>query len=204
MRSITLTAGAVVVAAASTAMAGFDVYLDGGANSTLQNFGTGNYVAGSEFTITAPTPVGSLGWIDAEGDGLTNSHRIGLWNTADQSLIAEATVTPSSMTVPSAQGTAQWFLQELEGGSIILQPGTYRVAGEVNGDSVALSNDKIANGGTSITAGYVRTDFPNGGFNYPDLTFSSEAIRATISPIPAPGALALLGLAGVAGTRRRR
>ncbi len=182
-----------------------DILIDAGPNSNSQTFTGGNYVAGSEFTSNTTFIVNALGWLDAEGDGLVDSHRVGLWDTSDMSLLAETVVTPGSTIEASAQGTAQWFLESI-GGNLTLGPGTYRVAGLLGtvGDNIALSDDKIGNGVT-ITDGYVRTDFPNGGFAYPDLTFGSQAVRATvgITQIPEPSSISLLLTLAVFGFTRR-
>ena len=122
--------------------------VDASPTSTPQTFTIGDYVAGTEFTIDVPLTVRSLGWLDAEGNGLTNSHRVGLWNVATQGLITEAVVTPSSSFVPSAHPTARWYLASI--GSVTLPAGTYRVAGEVNGDNIALSGNKVGVGGTTF------------------------------------------------------
>jgi len=198
----TLAMTAALFAAPLSAAA--DLLVDGGPASSLQTFSTGDYVAGSEFTITSPMTVRSLGWIDAEGDGLTNSHMIGLWDVSTQALLASATVTPASPTVLSAQGTALWFMAGIA--DLLLPAGTYRVAGEVNGDNITLTGDKVAGAGVTISSGYVRTDFPSGGFAYPNLSFGSEAVRATVSTeaIPAPMSVLALGAGMLPFIRRRR
>ena len=92
--------------------------------------------------------------------------------------------------------------------------GTYRVAGLVGSeaDADALSDDKIASPGLTISQGYVRTDCPNGGCAFPNLSFGSEAIRSTIALTGAPvnqvpdssATFSLLGLAlGGLGLLRR-
>jgi len=156
-----------------------DILVDAGPASTQQTFLTGDYVAGTEFTISVPMTIRSLGWLDAEGDGITANHQVGLWDVATQAILARATVTPTSARVPSAHGTAQWFMAGIP--DLLLPVGTYRVAGEVNADNITLSNNKVPGPNTTLTAGYIRTDFPSGGFAYPNLTFSSEAVRATAS-----------------------
>ena len=150
-----------------------------------------------------------MGWLDAEGNGLNAVHTVGLWNAAG-SLLAQAVINNATSTqILSAQGTAIWFVTEIT--DLLLAPGTYRVAGTVNDDNVALSNNKIGNG-VSLSAGYVRTDFPNGGFAYPHLTFASQAIRATLTTnvfannsVPEPTSLLLagLGLAALRVSRKR-
>ncbi|MEX2081457.1 MAG: DNA integrity scanning protein DisA nucleotide-binding domain protein, partial [Dehalococcoidia bacterium] len=178
--------------AAAPMTASADLLIDVGPASTNSLFSTGNYVAGSEFTIDSPRTIRSLGWLDAEGDGLTATHQIGLWSVATQSLLTSATVTPSSFIVASAHGTAQWFMAGVA--DLLLPAGTYRVAGEVSGDALPLANHRNTAAGVSISAGYVRTDFPNGGFAYPNLTFGANAVRATVStdPIPAPMSILIL------------
>jgi len=187
--------------------------IDAGPSSTFQVFLGGSYVAGTEFTTASELTIRSMGWLDVEGDGLGASHEIGLWDAISFNLLASVTVTPSSATVLSAQGTALWFMENIP--ALTIGPGTYRVAGMVTDpDTNALSNDKLGIGVT-LTAGYVRTDFPSGGFAFPNFTFPSEAIRATVSttadgnasavPEPTSFALAGLGLIGLAaGAFRRR
>ncbi len=174
-----LTFGTDAVRSTLDTQAITDLLVDAGPAATVQTFNTGNYVAGTEFTISEPTTIRSLGYLDAEGDGLAANHNVGLWAVATQTLVTSGTVTPGSPTIISANGTGKWFMVGVP--DVVLLPGVYRVAGEVAGDLNSLSNDKLPGPSTSLSAGYVRTDFPNGGFAYPNLSFGSETVRATAS-----------------------
>lgn len=174
--------------------------IDAGPSSSSQVFLGGDYVAGSEFTTTSALTIRSLGWLDVEGDGLLGTHQVGLWDVVSMSLLASVDVASTSATILSAQGTAQWFMENI--GPVTIAAGTYRVAGLVGASShLALSGDKIGNGVT-LSSGYVRTDFPSGGFNYPGLSFTSQAVRATLSTdfvgvanaVPEPSTLAMCGI----------
>ncbi|MCY3011604.1 MAG: PEP-CTERM sorting domain-containing protein [Planctomycetota bacterium] len=202
---------AMLVTAAGQVQAA--LLIDAGPSSILDGFFGGNYVAGSEFTTSSSLTIRSLGWLDAEGDGLLFNHQVGLWGTGSQTLLASAVVTPLSPTIASANGTAKWFMENIT--PFTIEAGTYRIAGLVGpNDHNALSDNKIGNGVT-ISAGYVRTGFPNGGFNFPGLTFDSEAVRATLSTdfvsaaaVPEPTSLAIFGIgacvAGLGAARRLR
>lgn len=198
--SAKLLACAVVAAAPLTASAA--LFIDAGPGATTLTFSTGNYVAGTEFTLSSPMTVRSLGWLDLEGDGLTVSHQIGLWDVATQTLLTTATVNPGNPTIPSAHAPSQWVMVGIP--DLVLPAGTYRIAGEVNGDNIALLNDRIAPAGVTLTNGYVRTDFPNGGFAYPNLTFASSAVRVTLSDQVIPAPASFLALAGLLPLARRR
>ncbi|MEZ6233702.1 MAG: GC-type dockerin domain-anchored protein [Phycisphaerales bacterium] len=153
--------------------------VDSGAGGANQGFTTGNYVAGSEFTVDSTQRIQSLGWIDAEGDGLTGSHQVFLWNVDTQAIVAQGTVRPNSLRAPSARGPAQWFLAPIP--PTTLFPSTYRIVGEMTADAVGVSGDHLPFGGMSITPGYVRTSFPSGGNGFPNLTIGSDAVLATAS-----------------------
>ncbi|MEZ6234264.1 MAG: GC-type dockerin domain-anchored protein [Phycisphaerales bacterium] len=154
-----------------------ELFVDAGPSATSQTFTGGNYVAGSEFTLSTARMCNVLGYIDVEGDGLTESHQIGLWDANTQALLAQVTVTPTSDTVPTAGGVGQWFVENIP--TINLPAGTYRVAGIVGNEANSLSDDKVSPAGITLASGYVRTDFPSGGFAFPGLSFTSEAVRST-------------------------
>jgi hypothetical protein len=47
---------------------------------------------GWRFSVTESVNVTALGWFDLGGNGLNRAHEIGIWNTADQSLVVTGTV----------------------------------------------------------------------------------------------------------------
>lgn len=187
--------------------------IDAGANSSEGLFSPGNYAAGTEFRTTGNIEIDGLGYIDIGSNGLTENHRVGLWDAGTQALLAEAVVTNASTVVASASALGRWLVQAIT--PIVIGPGTYRVAGLVGNEANSLSNDRVGNGVT-LANGYVRTDFPNGGFNFPNLSFGSQAIRATVTsgqfrqdppvtvPEPTVLALTMLGLGGIGAVRRAR
>lgn len=205
--SALLLSSALVFSSGLSLVRADSVFIDAGPSSYVDGFLGGNYVAGTEFSITSSVQFNALGYLDARGDGLSGDHQVGLWDVATQALIAQVTVNSSSTQVLSAQGTGMWYLQSI-GSSISLGAGTYRVAGITGNDNDAdsLSNDKLGLPGMTFSSGYVRTEYPNGGFAFPNLTYGSQAIRATLgnldsapASVPDSGAtLALLGL-GILG-----
>ncbi|MCB9841235.1 MAG: hypothetical protein H6809_06270 [Phycisphaeraceae bacterium] len=194
MRTVTALAVAALAGAANAQQ----LLVDAGPSSTIQAFSSGNYVAGTEFTVADSVTVVALGFIDVEGDGLIASHQVFLWDASTQAQLATVTVTPTSPTFPSAS-SGQWFIENLAQ-PVDIPAGVYRVVGDVVVESNALSNDKISPAGATLTSGYVRTDFPNGGFGYPNLSFSSQAVRATaLAGDPGPACEPDLTTAAVPG-----
>lgn len=72
------------------------------------------------------------------------------------------------------------------------------LTGEVEFRIMAI-NDVSANGGTIAAGGTFRVGDHSDGANFTEMRFEGSVV-----PVPAPGALALLGLGGLVTTRRRR
>ena len=185
--------------------------VDAGPTAFTQGFIGGDYVAGIEFEISAPLFVDGLGYFDLGADGLVEQRRVGLWD-ADQNLLEEVLVTNASTALVSTSSLGQWLVTQMT--PVVLGPGTYRIAGEVGSATAGVSTGAPSGDRTSATVtlspGYVRSAFPDGGFAFPDQSFGSQALHVTLTsgqfaPIPLPATALLLGsgLAAAASVRRR-
>ena len=130
--------GTVIATSLASVSANATILIDTGASSSSQAWNVGSYVTGTEFTTSTSLSVSALGWLDAEGDGLSGSHAVSLWSVASQTRLATVTVTPGSATILSAQGTAQWFMENIT--PLIISAGTYRIAGTIDSDTTRLIN----------------------------------------------------------------
>ena len=134
-------------------MSGFvnaTLILDAGASSTVQVFASGDYVAGTEFTLSTALLVDGLAFIDIGSDGLSSDHMVGLWDLSG-TLLAQALVTNSSTILASQSTLGRWYVTEIA--DLLLLAGTYRIAGFVDSEASALSNDKVSMPGVSLTSG---------------------------------------------------
>lgn len=59
----------------------------------------GGIVAGSTFTAFGNPTFNSLGFVDVDSDGISQSYTVGIWDTATQTLLQSTTVTPSSTLI---------------------------------------------------------------------------------------------------------
>jgi len=201
----------VIAASAFSNLASGDVLFDSTATAQETHI-TGNYSNGNEFTLSNPLTIYGLAYIDLEGDGLSISHEVTLWDTSDQSLIASATVAPTDTFSNSINGQSRWY--ETPIATTILPAGTYRVVGLYGDPAPDGSLDGVPTTsvpGVSLPLGYVRNEYPGGGTSYPGLDFTTQRMAANVAiapvtPIPEPASssvlLAILAL-GAAQRRRR-
>jgi hypothetical protein len=179
--------------------------------STDQTWGWG-------FHVVSPITVTDVAWYDASGDGLSNSHRIGLWKIAsqsgnpgpsDQDLLGSGLVIPSG-TIAELDGP--WRKIAIPSGPLILPVGDYLLGGENNANST--DPVKFVNQGfgadSRIYVNYLAGHSSATGFHEPDVSFLVAGVEMGpnlfVQPIPEPSPYLLASVAcfGVAASQRFR
>ena len=166
-----------------------DVYLDANAGAKVETFGPGNFVAGG----TAAVPGCSVGYTPVSGSGFT--------------------------LTGSSDGTLVWSVYKFEFSFTAMQDLSVTLSGDVDALSamILFTNDanqsnplyfrmpgdpeSWSSGPINLVAGQSYTLAMNPGGA---LGSTESGTILDFAVVPAPGALALLGVAGLVGARRRR
>ena len=165
-----------------------------------------------------------LGYYDKNGDGLTGSHLLTLWDNSTQAIIASATV-PAGTSAPLINGYRWVQLSS----TVTLNYGSYYVIGAQT-DGVDLWGDIIGNnspdngnnGQITWNSDYVQLgsgwEFTRAGRydfsgNYPseppnqvgsDALYPVANLGYNLTPVPEPSMLTMLGLGALALLAQRR
>jgi hypothetical protein len=176
-----------------------------------------NRLLGWQFTVLTSVNVTDIGWFDWGQDGLSLSKQVGIWDTADQSLVV-------SVTVPSGTGAtlSDYFRYVALGSPVGLVAGrTYRIAGYDVGsggdphvwDAFLGSYPGVQVAGFAVDS---RLSLASGnaigqnaaGFSYPTALIGDARLvemgpNLIVAAIPEPSVVSLLvvGFALLIGTR---
>jgi hypothetical protein len=211
--ALVLAAGGITSATAQVALSFSSV----GANSFLDSTGR---MVGWEFTVDQTLEVTQLGWFDLDGNGLNTSHQVGIWDTADQSLVTSVTI---------AAGTVEELMTGFRyvtlGSPAYLLPGlTYRIAGfdpgtggdahvwdvfhsgyanyEVSGFTVDANINLTA--GDALGAGAASFGYPLGPIGDERSVLMGPNMTFTVVPEPSATVLVAAGLAVLVTALRQR
>ena len=166
-----------------------DVYLDANAGATVETFGPGNFVAGG----TATVPGCSVGYTPVSASGFT------LTGSSDGQLVWSVYRFEFSFT--ATQDLSVTLSGDVDALSAMIlftndanpsNPLYFRVPGDP---------ESWSSGAINLVAGQSYTLAINPGSA---LGSTESGTILDFAVVPAPGALALLGVAGVVGGRRRR
>lgn len=170
-----------------------------------------NATRGWEFTVSQAIDVVSLGLYDNGGDGLANSHQIGLWSSSS-TLLASTTIAAGT----SATLGFDNFRYVTLGSAVRLNPGTFRIGALYqvsDADDIAQNANPI---GAAGFVSYVGARLSNSGFGDPTTPSLAAGgafgpnfqFRAATTVVPEPSSVALLltgaGVLAVVARRRTR
>lgn len=193
-RTLLMLWGLVLAVALVAAPASADVAWEW---STTTNSGTaGSYSIGAQFNITASYTVRYLGFYDDLGDGLTQSHAVGIWDS-DQNLLTTATVVSGDPLI----GHFRWAAVT----PIVLQTNdNYRIAAVTGSENYSWGNTGFF---TDSRVVYVRSAYtPSNVLVFPggfDSNIGYFGPNFSDVPVPPTAWLLASGLLGLAGLRRK-
>jgi hypothetical protein len=178
-------------------------------SSALAGGLTGPLSAGFAFGVSVPIEVTDLGAFDMDGDGLVNSHEVGIFDGNTIALVASATVTTDDPLIDGFHYVAIAPVTLDTSTFYIVAAADYGGAGE---DALGLVDPTTLTVAPEIT--YYRGQFSqmNSGLHYPTLTLNPDyttfggSFRYTVAPEPSELELAgasLLGLLALARRERR-
>jgi hypothetical protein len=160
--------------------------------------GTGlnhDQTVGWEFDVVAPVAVTHLAWFDQDRDGLSTSHRVGLWDSTGR-LLADAAVPQGAEAVLDDI----WRIVPITQVTLLVGRGYL-----IGGMNYAASTDRIAGGvldhvvDPRVAYGGSRYAMPGTGFSAP--THVSAGINGLYGPsfnvvaVPEPACILLGGAA---------
>ena len=202
--------GALLVLASGGAHAAITALLTTPGSGTLRNDFTGS-VGGTFTSISASTVINRLGFYDAGGDGLTESHTVGLylWDGSAYQLQASATIPAA--TGATLDGGYRWvsisdYTLSNTGSEAYLVMANTTNGGDTWGDWQAFPTNSIgqmqAQGRYSFS-GVTATLTPGDG-NGTGGSAGFTYFAGNIGYVPEPSAALLGGLGMLALLRRRR
>ena len=180
-----------------------------GTGGTQNHNYIGNVTFGYQFTAIVPFVVVQLGYFDAGGDGLSDSHPVALFNSAGTILV--------SATVPA--GTAGTLTNGFRYASIAPTPlttGTYTIGGYANGTSLddflfgmtgstTVPQITLGTAVSTIPGSSSSLSFPNNPVGFATQGYFGPNFVLDVAAVPEPGtwAFLMLGLSVLAFVGKR-
>ncbi len=166
--------------------------------TTVKNYTNGAWSLGGEFTMNSNYNVGFLGFFDDYGDGLTESHDVGIYDLS-ATLLTSTTVTNADPLI----GHFRWHSTA----PVTLVAGqTYRIAAETGSENYTFEPFGFYTV-SAVSLGPSR-EISSSVLAYPDITYNDIVgiFGPNMAPAPLPPTALMLGsgLLALGGWRRFR
>jgi len=167
----------------------------------------GQNTRGNYFSLSDSVLINGLGYFDTNGDGLSDSHDVGIFTSVGTLISPVVAITSDDTLVSSGSALGDWRVEWIT--PFLLGPGDYLIVGfDPNGIDGLPIYDTYSDISQVARINRSSQHSSGSGLMFPATTedYNVSAVTFTTAAIPEPATMLLfgIGLLGFAGVNRRK